>query len=131
MTMRTSTSTTSPSAPRVEQIAQREHVRAEAQLEVDRGGQLALAAAGAGSPRVGEVPAHRLLDQHGGAAGQLLEDAEDLIAGDGEVEDGVARRGRARRASETRCRIAKAPAVDRARVGIDVEEAGDGKPSAR
>ena len=51
--------------------------------------ELALVAAGEDAPRRVEVRPHRLLHQHRGAARQLLEDADDLIAGDGDVEDGA------------------------------------------
>ena len=80
-------STISPSAPRDEQIAERQHVRAEAQLKIHRRGQSPLAAHVADFARHGEVLAHRLLDQDGRAFRQTAQHAEDLIAGDGDVED--------------------------------------------
>ena len=88
MTMRTSMSTRVPSAPSIDHVAQREHARTEAQLEVDGRDELPLVdsisrmrLASARSRPIGFCISTR------GAFGQLLQDAEDLIARDREVED--------------------------------------------
>ena len=70
-----------------QQIAQRQHVRAEAQLKVHRRGQPPLAAHVADLARHGQVLAHRLLDQDGRAFRKAAQHAEHLIAGHGDVED--------------------------------------------
>src|SRR4030095_17220600 len=69
-----------------DEVAHREHVRAEAQLKVDRGGETAFATAGADGSSRREVRSHRLLDQGGGAGRKPGEDGQDLIARDGDVE---------------------------------------------
>ena len=76
-----------PSCLSIEQRAQRQHRRAEAELQVHRRGHLALLAAPQDAPRLGEIAAHRLLHQDADAVRQLLEDPDDLVAGHGKVED--------------------------------------------
>ena len=86
------------------QIPEREHVRAEAQLKVDRGRELR-ACSSRGCSRVREVRSHRLLNQDRRALGQLLEDPEDLVAGHREIEDGIRlfeRRSRSDRKTSSR-----------------------------
>ena len=69
------------------EVVQRQHAGTEAQLEVHAAVSCRSAQHARIRVAVGEVLAHRLLDQHRGALRELLEDADDLIAGHGEIED--------------------------------------------
>ena len=60
----------------LEQVVDRQHHRREAQLEVDGGLQVLAPTGGQDRRRLGEIAAHRLLDQHRGAVRQAIEDAE-------------------------------------------------------
>jgi hypothetical protein len=77
-----------------QQVAKREHARAESQLKIHRGDETELAADADDRSRRREIFAHRLLDEHSRAARQLLQHAGNLIAGHGEVENSVGRPGR-------------------------------------
>ena len=83
-----------------EQVAEREHIRAEAQLKVDGGRQVARTAALANRRGSGQVWPHRLLNEDGTACGKLRQDSENLIARDGKVVDHVLARGRGIEARE-------------------------------
>ncbi len=109
----------------LEQRPKRQHRRAEAQLQVDRRGHAARLAGAENPAGFFEIAPHRLLDQHGGAVRQLLEDADDLIARQGQVEHRlrharrVAQRGQGRHAELCRRVFG--------RRGIDVEDASEWK----
>ena len=120
-------STISPSSRRGQQIAKREHVRAEAQLKIHRGDETELAADGDDRSCRGEIFAHRLLNEHGRAARQLFQHAGDLIARHRHVEHGIRQRRRLRRATENTVDTPNRLAVSRDASRIDVVEARDGK----
>ena len=112
-----------------QRVAQRQHVRREAQLEVDGGDELPLAAEVADALRVVEVAAHRLLDEHRGAGRQAFEDAGDCRAAE--------RRRRTRRpacrprhrATRRRAAMPKACARSRLAAGLTSKMPATGKPS--
>ncbi len=119
-------STMSPSCPAADQIAQRQHVRAEAKLKIHCGDEPQIAADVQDRPRGREIFAHRLLNQHRRAARQVFQHARDLIAGNGDIEDRIRRTGR----FGERCKdLRHAEALRRfaRHVRLDVVNAGDGK----
>ena len=130
-TMRTSMSTSSPSAAAIEQIAQRQHVRAEAQLEVHRRGEPPLAAAARESraPPARSSPIGFWIST-GSAARQPAQDAENLVAGHGEVEHRVRATAAASASVEKTPGRANCARRLARRVRSDVEEAGDREAEA-
>jgi hypothetical protein len=106
-----------------ERIAQRQHVRAEAELEVDGRAEPARAAGARDRPRVRQVPPERLLDQDRCALGQRGHEALDLVRRHGDVEeraglgDGGLERGEHARNPELLRAV-------RGRVGVHVEDPG-------
>src|SRR6266849_6520641 len=75
------------------QIAERQDIRAEAQLKIDRRSELTLAARGADRLGRREILSHRLLHQDRRPARKLVENLENLIAWDGDVVHGTWDRG--------------------------------------
>ena len=75
-------------------VLQRQHHRREAQLEIDRGLELLGAADLEDRGRLGEIAAHRLLDQRHRAVGQRLQHIGMTRRRRGKVEDRVLDGGR-------------------------------------
>jgi hypothetical protein len=79
--------------PALQRVLQGQHHRRETELEVDRGGELALAGELQDARGFVEVAAHRLLDQRDGAFGQGAKHIEMGSGRGGEIEHGVLDRG--------------------------------------
>src|SRR5262249_270490 len=69
-----------------DEIAERNHVGTESQLEVESGGKIAFPADGENLPGGGEIFAHRLLHKHTRSVWESREHAQNLIARYGHVE---------------------------------------------
>src|SRR5207247_5584714 len=110
--------------PLLDQLTERDHVRAEAQLKIDGGGQAAIVTRGEDAPRAVEVLAHRFLNQQRRAFRQPLDDALDLIARHGEIEHDIAARGRFVEAMKDNREVERARGFLRG-VDPDVVDAGD------
>ena len=104
----------------------------EAQLRVDRRHQPLAVADLAGADAVGEVVAERLLQQHGGAVGQLLEHGDVRLGRQGDVVDRVGR-GVGDRVGDVVVRLGDPVRVrQRPRAAqVEVGEAGDGEAGLR
>ncbi len=76
-----------PEEPAIERVSHRQHHRREAQLEIDRGGQLAIAAELQNLGRLIEVRAHRLLDENARANGNAPEHGRVSARRRREIED--------------------------------------------
>ena len=72
-----------------QQIAKRQHIRAETKLEIHRRDKAALAADVDDRARRGEILAHRFLNQDRRAARQLAQHADNLVAWNGKIEDRI------------------------------------------
>ncbi len=113
----------------IDQVPQCEHVRAEAQLKIHRGGEPSFAAQLENGACRRQIIAHRFLDQDRSARRKATKDRKDLVARHGDVEHRVGHRGGVGegreddRDRELRRRLAR-------RVGSDVEEARDREPKA-
>ena len=96
-------SVSSPSCLSLEQRAQRQHRRAEAELQVHRRGHPALLAASAGcaAPRSRSRPIGFCI-RTAAPSGSCSRIADDLIAGHGKVEDRALDRRRLLAATRTR-----------------------------
>ena len=113
-----------------EGIAQGEHVGREAELEVDGGGEVSLAADAQDAAGVIEVASHGLLDEDGRAFGHALDDGGDLSGRDGDVEDGAGRGQRFIERGKDAVDGEVGGALLRG-VSVDIEDAGDGEVELR
>ena len=72
-----------------DEIAERQHVRAEAELEIHRRDRPRSRQILDDRPGRGQVFSHRLLNEHRRSSRQLFQHAGNLIAGNGDVKDRV------------------------------------------
>ena len=117
-----------PEQPAIERVSHREHHRREAQLEIDRRGQLAIAADLQNLGRLLEIRAHRLLDENARADGNALEHGSVSAGRRRQIENRpLSRHGLVERAKD----LGHAEFVgDALRPGrVEVIDAGDGKSS--
>jgi len=113
-----------------DEIAKRDHIRAEAQLEVHGGYQLSLTAHGENLPGAVEIDAERFLQEHRRPSRQTAEDAQRLISWHRNVEHRVSNSSSLRKAGihrPDRCLAGRRAG----RVRGDVEDAGDREPETR
>ena len=112
--------------PAIERVSHRKHHRREAQLEIDRSDQLAIAADLQNLSRLIEIRAHRLLDENARAHGHAFEHGPVSAGRRGQIEDrAVRRQGLVERGKDLRHAEFVGDAFRSGRV--DVIDAGDRK----
>ena len=116
-----------PEEAAVDRVLDRERHRREAQLEIDRGLELPLAAGHENRRRLVEIGPHRLLDHDSGAGGQAFERREMRGRGRREVED----RPVGRESSEPNTRTPNFSPTSFARSALRSTTPAIGKPPLR